>query len=72
MAFSAAGPKRIGSASAIWNIAYDAGTGIGAIALGFVASAAGYTWVFVVSATAVALIPALAAGGKGIGARVSR
>ncbi len=69
MAFSAAGPKRIGSASAIWNIAYDAGTGIGAIALGFVASVSGYTWVFIVSASVVALIPTLAVAGTSIGRR---
>ncbi|WP_424809643.1 MFS transporter [Rhodococcus sp. 27YEA15] len=72
MAFRAAGPSRLGSASAVWNISFDAGTGIGALALGFVAAAAGYPWVFAVSALAVALIPALAAGGKVMGARVGR
>ena len=44
MAFQAAGPRQLGSASAIWNIGYDAGTGIGALALGFVATTAGYAW----------------------------
>ncbi len=69
---SAAGPRQLGSASAIWNIGYDAGTGIGALALGFVATTAGYAWVFAVSAVVVALLPALAAGGKVIGSRVAR
>lgn len=72
MAFQAAGPRQLGSASAIWNIGYDAGTGIGALALGFVATTAGYAWVFAVSAVIVALLPALAAGGKVIGSRVAR
>lgn len=72
MAFQAAGPRQLGSASAIWNIGYDAGTGIGALALGFVATTAGYAWVFAVSAVVVALLPALAAGGKVIGSRVAR
>lgn len=72
MAFQAAGPRQLGSASAIWNIGYDAGTGIGALALGFVATTAGYAWVFAVSAVVVALLPVLAAGGKVIGSRVAR
>ncbi|BAH49000.1 MFS transporter [Rhodococcus opacus] len=58
MIFTAAGPARFGSASAGWNIGFDAGTGFGSLALGAVASAAGYSWVFGVAATAVAVVPA--------------
>ncbi|EID79596.1 MULTISPECIES: MFS transporter [Rhodococcus] len=58
MIFTAAGPARFGSASAGWNIGFDAGTGFGSLALGAVASAAGYSWVFAVAATAVAVVPA--------------
>lgn len=56
--FAAAGPARFGAASAAWNISYDAGTGIGALALGVVAGIAGYPWVFAVAAAGiVAVIP---------------
>lgn len=72
MTFDAAGPSGRGSASAIWNIGFDSGTGLGALALGLVATRAGYAWVFIVAAAAVALVPAAAAGGKVIGARVAR
>ncbi|MFE7421903.1 MFS transporter [Rhodococcus sp. NPDC057529] len=58
MIFTAAGPARFGSASAGWNIGFDAGTGFGSLALGAVASVAGYSWVFGVAATAVAVVPA--------------
>ncbi|QZS57291.1 MFS transporter [Rhodococcus opacus] len=58
MIFTAAGPARFGSASAGWNIGFDAGTGFGSLALGAVASAAGYSWVFAVAATAGAVVPA--------------
>ncbi|MGW4480641.1 MFS transporter [Rhodococcus triatomae] len=54
--FRSAGPTRLGAASAAWNISYDAGTGAGALALGVVAGAAGYTAVFVVSAVAIAVV----------------
>ncbi|MFD1812954.1 MFS transporter [Rhodococcus gannanensis] len=54
--FRSAGPTRLGAASAAWNISYDAGTGAGALALGVVAGAAGYTAVFVVSAAAIAVV----------------
>lgn len=54
--FRAAGPARLGGASAAWNISYDAGTGVGALALGVVADAAGYPAVFTVSAVAIALV----------------
>ncbi|MFH5228973.1 MFS transporter [Antrihabitans spumae] len=53
--FAAAGPYRRGSASAAWNIAYDGGTGIGALSLGVLATVQGYSLAFVVAAVAVAL-----------------
>ncbi|TQF65414.1 MFS transporter [Rhodococcus spelaei] len=58
--FQSAGPVRLGAASAAWNISYDAGTGIGALALGVVAGAAGYPAVFVVGAAAIAVVVPLA------------
>lgn len=57
---ASAGPDRVGAASAAWNIAYDGGTGIGALALGVVAGAAGYPAVFALSSI-VALVVAPAA-----------
>lgn len=48
--FAAAGPQRYGTASAAWNIAYDAGTGLGASGLGAVAEPFGFAAAFGVSA----------------------
>ncbi|MFC4605382.1 MFS transporter [Rhodococcus kronopolitis] len=56
--FAAAGPARFGAASAAWNISYDAGTGVGALALGVVAGLTGFPWVFAIAAAGiVAVIP---------------
>jgi MFS family permease len=44
--FAAFGSSRYGTASAAWNIAYDAGTGAGALGLGAVAEPFGYTAAF--------------------------
>jgi predicted MFS family arabinose efflux permease len=48
------------AASAIWNLAYDAGNGIGAIAFGVLAVATGYPIAFAVTAAIImgALLPA--------------
>jgi predicted MFS family arabinose efflux permease len=54
--FSIAGRRRLAAASAAWNIAYDAGTGLGSFVLGAVATALGYVWVFAVAAAAVVLV----------------
>ncbi|MBB6378238.1 MFS family permease [Pseudonocardia eucalypti] len=51
--FAAAGPARYGHASAVWNIAYDAGTGVGALGLGAVAQAFGFGGAFGVAAALV-------------------
>lgn len=53
--FAAAGPARYGSASALWNIAYDAGTGAGAVGLGAVAEPFGFRAAFGVAAVLLAL-----------------
>ncbi|HYH29351.1 MAG TPA: MFS transporter [Pseudonocardia sp.] len=44
--FAAFGSARYGAASAAWNIAYDAGTGVGALGLGAVADPFGYPTAF--------------------------
>ena len=46
--------------SALWNVAYDAGMGIGAVGFGAVAGLTGYAWAFVLTALLMltALIPA--------------
>ncbi len=57
---ASAGPDRVGAASAAWNIAYDGGTGVGALALGVVAGLVGYPAVFTLAGV-VALVVAPAA-----------
>jgi MFS family permease len=54
--FAAAGPERYGSASAAWNIAYDAGTGAGAVGLGAVAEPFGYAGAFGTAAVLLGLV----------------
>jgi predicted MFS family arabinose efflux permease len=44
--FAAFGSTGYGAASALWNIAYDAGTGVGALGLGAVAEPFGYSAAF--------------------------
>jgi predicted MFS family arabinose efflux permease len=56
--FALAGPGRYGGASALWNIAYDAGTGAGAVGLGAVAEPFGFCTAF--GAAALFLLFALA------------
>ncbi|BBF99546.1 MULTISPECIES: MFS transporter [Pseudonocardia] len=48
--FTAAGPLHYGQASAAWNIAYDAGTGLGATGLGAIAEPFGFVAAFGVAA----------------------
>ncbi|WP_255947936.1 MFS transporter [Streptomyces odontomachi] len=49
-----------GTVSALWNVAYDAGMGIGAVGFGTVAGMTGYPWAFVLTALLMvtALVPA--------------
>jgi predicted MFS family arabinose efflux permease len=63
--FAAAGPARYGTASAAWNIAYDAGTGLGAVGLGAVAEPFGFAAAFAVSGLALLLAaPSVSPGGR--------
>ncbi|HSP60477.1 MAG TPA: MFS transporter [Ornithinimicrobium sp.] len=41
-AFAAAGPRRVGAASAVWNAGFDTGTATGALLVGWVAVGAGF------------------------------
>ncbi len=52
--FAAFGSSGYGAASALWNISYDAGTGVGALGLGAVAEPFGYSTAFGVAATLLA------------------
>jgi predicted MFS family arabinose efflux permease len=54
--FGSVGATGFGAASAAWNIAYDAGTGVGATGLGAVAQPLGFEAAFGVSAGLLALI----------------
>lgn len=45
--------SRVSEASALWNISFDSGTGIGSFALGMVAAAAGYAGAFGAAAAVV-------------------
>ena len=53
-AFAQVGPRNYGSASAVWNIGFDSGTGLGSVMLGLVAGAAGFPAGYLVSAVVVA------------------
>ncbi|MDO5668878.1 MAG: MFS transporter [Corynebacterium sp.] len=46
---------KVSEASAVWNMAYDAGTGIGSFVLGFVAARAAYSGAYTVAAVIVAM-----------------
>jgi predicted MFS family arabinose efflux permease len=57
-------PKsRYGQVSALWNLAYDGGWGVGAILFGLVVAGIGYPVAFAVTAAivAVAIVPAVKA-----------
>ncbi|MUL40021.1 MFS transporter [Streptomonospora sp. PA3] len=60
--FRRAGARAYGTASAVWNIGYDAGTGIGSLVLGLAIQAAGYGPAFAATgAVLAACLPAAAA-----------
>ncbi|MDO5512512.1 MFS transporter [Corynebacterium sp.] len=46
---------KVSEASAVWNMAYDAGTGLGSFVLGFVAAQAAYSGAYTVAAAIVAV-----------------
>jgi predicted MFS family arabinose efflux permease len=58
--FGLAGPSGFGRASAAWNVAYDAGTGLGALGLGVVAQLAGFRAAFGAAAVLLFLVVPLA------------
>lgn len=49
-----ASKSEYGLGSTLWNAAFDAGTGLGAFAFGFVVSALGFSWAFLLCAALVA------------------
>lgn len=55
-AFTAAGEEARSSAGTAWNVGFDAGTGLGALAAGALASAASYTVSYAVLAVVTALV----------------
>jgi predicted MFS family arabinose efflux permease len=65
-AFARAGEGGTASASAVWNLSFDFGTGVGALVLGLVMAGIGLPWTFVVvAASLVAIVPvAVAASGR--------
>jgi predicted MFS family arabinose efflux permease len=61
--FALSGPARYSTASAVWNAAYDTGTGIGAVGLGALAQGFGFRVAFgAVALLLLAGLPALASG----------
>ncbi|MDO5629550.1 MAG: MFS transporter [Mobilicoccus sp.] len=60
LTLDAAGPRRISTASAVWNIGFDAGTALGSVLVGAIAAGAGFGWAFLVAAGACALTLPLA------------
>lgn len=62
--FAASGPKRYGAASAAWNIAYDAGTGSGAVGLGAVAEPFGFRAAFGLSALVLVVVAPVVRPGR--------
>jgi predicted MFS family arabinose efflux permease len=64
-AFSRAGAGGATSASATWNLSFDAGTAVGALLLGLVAAGIGLPWTFVVvAACLVAVVPVAVAAAR--------
>jgi predicted MFS family arabinose efflux permease len=59
-AFARAGEGGTTTASAMWNAAFDAGTAVGALALGFLAAGIGLDWTYVVVAAVLAAVIPLA------------
>ena len=64
-AFARAGAGGTTSASAVWNVAFDAGTAVGALVLGLMAAGIGLDWTFVVvAASLVAVMPVAFSRGR--------
>lgn len=56
------GAGRSGTASTIWNIAYDGGLGLGAVLFGWCLGGVGYAGAFLGAAVVVAVVPIVSAG----------
>lgn len=69
--FATGGPARYGRASAAWNIAYDAGTGAGAVGLGAVAEPFGFRAAFGLSALLLVVVAPVVRPGRTSGSRAS-
>jgi predicted MFS family arabinose efflux permease len=67
--FAAGGPAGYGRASAAWNIAYDAGTGAGAVGLGAVAEPFGFRAAFGLSALLLVVAAPVVRPGRRSGSR---
>jgi predicted MFS family arabinose efflux permease len=64
-AFARAGERGTTTASAMWNAAFDAGTAVGALALGFLAAGIGLDWTYVVvAALLAAVVPVASAAAR--------
>ncbi|UOY03492.1 MFS transporter [Blastococcus sp. PRF04-17] len=64
-AFARAGARGTTTASAMWNISFDAGTATGALALGFLAAGIGLDWTYVVvGAVLAAALPLASAAAR--------
>jgi predicted MFS family arabinose efflux permease len=57
-AFTAAGERARSTVSIAWNLSFDAGTGLGAIATGAIATATSYSAAFLALAVVVAIVGA--------------
>ncbi len=56
--FQRAGPRGTGAASTVWNVGYDAGTGVGSILVGPLAASVGVAGSFALTAGAIGLVAA--------------
>ncbi len=68
-AFARAGDNGTTTASAMWNISFDAGTAIGALALGFLAAGIGLDWTYVVVGALLAAVVPLASAAARLAVR---
>jgi predicted MFS family arabinose efflux permease len=68
-AFARAGESGTTTASAMWNISFDTGTAIGALALGFLAAGIGLDWTYVVVGALLAAVLPLASAAARLSVR---
>jgi hypothetical protein len=57
-AFTAAGEGARSTVSIVWNLSFDTGTGLGAVATGAIATATSYSAAFIVLAAAAGIVAA--------------